>query len=188
MKTQTLSRKSILLEQLETSWEFFRPSMDDLSDEEFFWQARPEWWSIRKREDVRTPGCFGKGPWVLEDGPMRPDAEPMVTVAWLIGHLAGTMLVRGDYTFGGKSLSWNDLEFPHSASQALTFLDDAYGKWHAGLASLEEEALDVVGLCSYPEGLDPEMPFTSCWWWNNREFIHHTAEIGIIRYMSRLSN
>ena len=178
----------VLLEQLETSWELFRPKLEGLTDEEFFWQPVPQWWSIRRRNAVRTKAFIGKAEWVLEDGEMSFDNEPMTTIAWLIGHHASSMLLRNDYTFGAKSLKPDDIAFPGTAEDALAFLDEAQALWIKGVKTLSENDLDIIGLCSYPDGLDPEMPFSSVIWWTNRELIHHAAEIGIIREFYKLSS
>ena len=41
--------------------------------------------------------------------------------------------------------------------------------------------LDVVGRSQMPYGLDPDLPFGEILWWNNRELIHHGAEIALLR-------
>ena len=46
---------------------------------------------------------------------------------------------------------------------------------------MTDEQLDVPGFGQFPYGLDPQLPFISIVWWMNREFIHHSAEIALLR-------
>jgi hypothetical protein len=49
------------------------------------------------------------------------------------------------------------------------------------VGTLTDEQLDTVGFGQYPAGLDPTLPIIAIVWWVNREFIHHTAEIALLR-------
>jgi hypothetical protein len=47
------------------------------------------------------------------------------------------------------------------------------------------EQLDTPGFGQYPWGSDPEEPFISVIWEANLEFIHHMAEIALLRDLWR---
>jgi len=85
-----------------------------------------------------------------------------------------------DWTFGSRSLP-RRREFPSAAAGGLAAMDDAYRRWRDGLGTLTDDQLDVVGLSQLPYGLDPDLPFGDILWWNNRELIHHGAEIAMLR-------
>jgi len=83
----------------------------DLSEDEF-WEPLPGSWSVRRREECRTPNPFGPGEWVVDfDGGVAGAAvddradKPLTTIAWLFWHV-GSMAGRGaelDFLGGTKS-------------------------------------------------------------------------------------
>ena len=49
----------------------------------------------------------------------------------------------------------------------------------------DPEQLDTVGFCQYPWSDAAELPFISVVWAGNLEFIHHMAEIALLRDLYR---
>jgi hypothetical protein len=45
----------------------------------------------------------------------------------------------------------------------------------------------TVGFGQFPSGLDPRLPFIAVLWWMNKELIHHSAEIALLRDLYRAS-
>jgi hypothetical protein len=84
----------------------------DLSQDEYFWEPVPDCWSVRRRDECRTPNPFGAGEWVVDfDAAVVGRAvegkavEPVTTIAWLYWH-AGSMAGRAadlDFLGGTKS-------------------------------------------------------------------------------------
>ncbi len=179
--TFATTRLGLLLDQYATSYSMLRERMEGLTDAEYFWEPVPGSWNIRRRASAQTVQVTGKGEWVHEQARPAPTPAPMTTIAWRIGHLVGTQMLRCDYTFGTKSLQENDIAYLGNAADALAFLEQSHQAWHAGLTGLSDADLDVVGLSSYPHGLDPKIPFGPLIWWTNRELIHHGGEIGLLR-------
>lgn len=70
-----------------------------LTDEEFLWEPFPGSWSIRRREDCRTPNPFGGGALVADydvsviTSDYAGEGEPLTTIAWLMWH-CGSMAGR----------------------------------------------------------------------------------------------
>jgi hypothetical protein len=58
-------------------------------------------------------------------------------------------------------------------------------RWRDSVAAMPPEQLEVPGFGQYPNGSDPEEPFITVVWWTNLEFIHHMAEIALLRDLWR---
>jgi hypothetical protein len=174
------TRLGLLLDQYDTSYAMLRERLDGLTDAEYFWEPVANGWSIRRRAEATTT-AIGKGEWVFEDERNNPTPAPFTTIAWRLCHVAIWQMARCDYTFGTKSFAAHEIELPGCAAAALDFLERSHQAWRAGLTTLTDADLDVVGLSSYPDGLDTQIPFGPLLWWTNRELIHHGGEIGLLR-------
>jgi hypothetical protein len=179
--TPPLTRRGLLLDQYETSYTMLAERLPGLGDDEYFWEPAASCWSLRRQSEVRTARSFGAGEWRLEFERPEPAPAPVTTVAWRLCHLVSGQLLRYDWTFGRKELTMDALAFPGSAAEALAWMEQSHRAWQTGLKGLAEADLDVVGLSSYPQGLDPQLPFGAILWWTNRELIHHGAELGLLR-------
>lgn len=179
--TFSTTRLGLLLDQYDTEYGMLVDRLQGLTDAEYFWEPTPNSWRVCRREAAKTSQVVGKGDWVCEVEPGDPQPAPMATLAWRLCHIVTGQRLRWDYTFGTKTLTADDIEYPDSAVAALVFLDQSHQAWRAGLAGLADADLDVVGLSSYPDGLDPHVPFGPLLWWTNRDLIHHAGEIGLLR-------
>jgi hypothetical protein len=166
------TRLDLLLRQLDTSYDALRARLSGLSDEEYFWEPVPGCVSLHERD----------GRWQPDRGYPETDPPPFTTLARRLGHVAvECLLSRWDYTFGDRTLVPADISYPASAAEGLAQLDEAFTRWRGGLGTLADADLDVVGLSTMPWGLDPGLPFGDILWWNNRELIHHGAEMAVLR-------
>lgn len=179
--TFATTRLGLLVDQYDTSYAMLRERLTGLTDAEYFWEPVAGCWSLRRREAATTSHVTGKGAWVLEAEPGEQQTAPFTTLAWRLCHLVSGQMLRCDHTFGSKTLTMDDITFPDTAVAALTFMEQSHTAWRAGLASLSDADLDVVGLSAYPDGLDRHIPFGPLLWWTNREIIHHGGEIGALR-------
>jgi DinB superfamily len=152
-----------------------------LTDEEFLWEPAPGAWSIRRRGEATSPKPIGPGEWVL-DGRGDQYPAPVTTIAWRLGHLHSDFAGRWEWTFGGRRLA-PDLvvDFTPSAEEALERFWALMDRWRASVAAMTPEQLDTVGFGQYPWGSDPEEPFIDVILDSNFEFIHHMAEIALLR-------
>ena len=174
-------RVGLLLDQLETSVQLTRDRLTGLTDDEYFWEPAPDAWSLRRRGEATTERAYGAGEWVLDLG-SRPDPEPVTTIAWRLGHLISMFDDRWEWTFGSRSIAPEvNTEFTPVAAEALAQLWAGAERWGAAVGGLTDEQLDTVGFGQYPHGLDPHLPIISIVWWMNREFIHHAAEVALLR-------
>ena len=158
-------------------WERTRARVEGLSDDEYFWEPAPGCWSIRPRDDGR---------WVA-DGvfPSTPPA-PFTTIAWRMWHLidmygedrAPTWL---DVPAQGPAIGLDDPSGspPGSADEAVRLLERAHDRWDAHLDLVSEDQLAApIG----PVGrVYAERSRTSYVLHMLDEFVHHAAEIALLR-------
>jgi hypothetical protein len=174
-----------LSQQLSWHWEHHvRPGLDGLTDDEYFWEPVPGCWSIRPRGQAATAMAAGEGPLVADFEIPEPEPAPVTTIAWRIGHLlVGIFGERVASHFGGPPVSYQSMVWPATAAEALQQLDDVYALWIKGVAGLDEEAMArPVGPA---EGPFAEHPYAELVLHINREAIHHSAEVLLLRDLYR---
>lgn len=163
-------RLEVLNAQLQTAWFMLWAGLEGLSDEDYLWEPAPGSWTVRVHPDARWKRDAGTSPVVP-------------TIAWRMCTLAGTQLLRYDWTFGEHRLQWHDIDLPGSAAGAMAFLERAAVAWIQGCAGLTDADLDTP-LCQWPGGPHGR-PFAETLWWTNRELIAAGAEILLLRDLSR---
>jgi hypothetical protein len=118
----------------------------DLSDAEFFWEPFPGSWSIRPRDECRTPNPFGSGDWVadFDDGLVRASiqgtgVEPLTTIGWLMWHCGSMPGRAADLAFlGGDKAAESGWTSPYLADHPVfTSSNDAVGAMQTGWRSLD---------------------------------------------------
>ncbi len=157
-------------------WDRFTGRLAGLDDAEYFWAPAPGAWTLRRGYDGR---------WFLEGerDPQPPDPPPITTIAWRIGHVAGTTLVG----FAGRLYrSPTAIEYAPTVAELPGFLADAYGRWRAGVVGSDEDAWmarlgPAFGPYAESSRLDMALHVFD-------EVVHHTAEVALLRdlYQSRL--
>jgi hypothetical protein len=163
-------RLDVLNAQLQTSWFALWAGLEGLTDEEYLWEPAPGSWTVRVHPDAR---------WKRDAG-----ASPVApTIAWRMCTLAGTQLLRYDWTFGERRIQWHDIDLPGSAAGAMAFLERAAVAWIQECAGLTVGDLDTP-LCQWPGGPQGR-PFAETLWWTNRDLIAAGAEILLLRDMHR---
>ena len=167
-------RLGLLVDQLDASIEIARERLEGLTDEEYLWEPAPGAWSIRPQP---------AGHWGLEVVRPAPDPPPLTTIAWRLGHLHEGFVERWEWTFGARRDQV--VELSPSADEALDRFWAVMARWRDSVAGLTDEQMDMVGFGQFPHGLDPTLPFIAIVWWTNRELIHHTAEIALLRDLWR---
>lgn len=160
----------VLNAQLQTSWFMLWAGLEGLSDEEYTWEPASGSWSVRLHAD---------GIWKRDVG----EAVVAPTIAWRMCTLAGTQLLRYDWTFGDHRLQWHDIDLPGSAAGAMAFLERASAAWIHAAAGVTDADLEKP-LCDWPGGPQGRL-FAETLWWTNRELIAAGAEILLLRELSR---
>ena len=162
-------------------WERTWARLEGLTDDEYFWEPTPGCWSIRRRDD---------GTWAA-DGvfPSTPPA-PFTTIAWRLWHLidrygedrAPRWL---DVPAQGPAIGLDDPSGspPGTAADALALLDRAHARWDAHLDLVSEDQLaQPIGPVG---GGYAERTRTSYVLHMLDEFVHHGAEIAVLRDLWR---
>lgn len=119
-------------------------------------------------------------------GEPEPDDTPVTTIAWRLGHLHSCFAGQWEWTFGERRREPRLLvDFTPSADLALERFWQLIDRWRGSVAAVTEEQLDTVGFSQYPYGSDPDDPFITVVAGANLEFIHHMAEIALLRDLWR---
>ncbi|WNG93779.1 DinB family protein [Mycobacterium sp. ITM-2016-00318] len=157
-----------LADQLDFHWTHqLRPRLDGLTDDEYFWAPVPNCWTVHPDGtiDFHYP---------------EPAPAPFTTIAWRLAHvIVGVLAMRNHSHFDGPQADYQSWSYATDAVTALAQLDDAYGKWMAGVRALTDD--ELYRPCGPAEGPYADYPFIALVLHINREMIHHGAEIACIR-------
>jgi hypothetical protein len=163
-------------------WQRTRRRLDGLTDAEYVWEPAPGCWTIRERDDGR---------WVADQALPAPDPEPFTTIAWRLWHLidmygedrAPRWL---DVPPQGPAIGLDDPDGapPATAADAIATLERAHDRWDAHLALADNERLgETIGRVAGPEYAERTRGAYVLHMLD--EFIHHSAEIALLRDLWR---
>jgi hypothetical protein len=174
-----------LAEQLDWQWRHhFRPRLDGLTDEEYFWEPVAGCWNVRERGTSTAPRTAGAGEYVYEFAYPEPDPPPVTTIAWRLAHvIVGCLASRSASHFGGPPADWDSFSYAGTATHALGQLDDAYATWNKGVRALGQDGL--ARPCGPAEGPYADSRLAELVLHINREVLHHGAEIALLRDLYR---
>lgn len=147
-----------------------------LTDEEYFWEPIAGCWSVRDTADGYVTD------WEFP----APDPAPVTTIGWRLVHIISFLTEHGlrAVAFEDGKANWAPpSSTPGSAKEALVELDRAIGVWRSDLANVSEERLwQPMGAEAGPYATDPVAGFVEH---IHDEFIHHTAEVALLRDLYR---
>lgn len=177
-----MTRSERLADQLDWYWhKNLRPRLVGLTDEEYFWEPVRDCWSVRRRDASTTQLPEGSGQWVMDSVSPAPVPAPVTTIAWRLAHVIVSCLgYRVGWYFGGPAIDSETFEYAGTADEALRQLDEAYGRWNAGVRDLSDADLEN------PPSVGPErFPMENRVLHVNRELIHHGGEMALLRDLFR---
>ncbi|MER6211102.1 DinB family protein [Streptomyces sp. NPDC001642] len=123
---------------------------------------------------------------LAHEGEPEPDTTPITTIAWRLGHLHFQFAGAWEWTFGTRTQDPKQMvDFTPSATQTLATFWPVIDRWRAAVATVTEDQLNEVGFSQYPYGSDPDDPYIDVVAGSNLEFIHHMAEIALLRDLWR---
>jgi hypothetical protein len=174
-----------LAEQLDWHWQNqLRPRLTGLTDEEYFWEPAAGCWSIRRRGTSTAPRAVGGGEFLFDYGHPPPDPPPVTTIAWRLAHLIVDVLgARNAMLFGGPPVEWETYPYSGTAAGALDQFDSAYAFWSKNVRGLGTDGLAQP--CGPASGPYADYPIAALVLHNNREMLHHGAEIALLRDLYR---
>jgi hypothetical protein len=175
-QTMAIAWNKELLDQMDFAWDLqFLPRMKGLTDEEYLWEPVEGCWSVRQD---------GDGGWTVDRARPEPVPPPFTTIAWRLLHIAIPIFgVRASNHFGDGSVSFETISIPGTAAGAMELLTEHHDRWREGVAALGEQ--DLERPCGPAEGPFAEAPIAALVLHINREFLHHAAEIMLLRDLYR---
>ena len=166
-------------------WRRLRTRVEGLRDEEYFWEPASGCWTVRQRAD---------GTWMADWPLPRPEPEPFTTIAWRLWHLIDMYGENRapkwlDVPAQGDPIGLDDPDGapPSAAADAVALLERAHDRWDAHLGLVTEEGLgEPVGRVAGPQY--GERTRAAYVLHMLDEFIHHGAEIALLRDLWRWQN
>ena len=173
--------KSDLVDLSNEVWQRTRSRLDGMSDAEYLWEPTPGSWTIRLRSD---------GHWRADIVAPQPDPEPFTTIAWRLWHLIDMYGEnRAPRWLGvapqGPAIGLDDPDGtpPATAGEAVRLLERAHERWHAHLSLASDDSLgELVGSVGGPYADRTRASYVLHML---DEFIHHGAEIALLRDLWR---
>lgn len=162
-------------------WQRTRQRLDGLTDQEYFWEPAPGCWSIRPTAD---------GTMRADRARPTPEPAPFTTIAWRMWHLI-------DMYGEDRAPRWLDVPPqgiavgpddpdatpPANAAEALATLERAHDRWEAHLALVTDEQLAApIGPIGGEYGDRARASYVLHML---DEFIHHAAEVSLLRDLWR---
>ncbi|MFQ5811759.1 MAG: DinB family protein [Anaerolineae bacterium] len=185
MMQQTVA---LLATEMDEAWGTLRGCLEGLTDEEFFWEPVPGCWTVHPSEDGR---------WVVDYADPAPEPPPFTSIAWRLVHVAACKVMYHEYAFGPGKLTWGELEIPHTAADAIAWLEEGHARLRAALDGLSDadpstsrrgelvepsgQALEEMRLTNWG---DPWSTWRIFWTMISHD-LHHGAEIGCLRDLYR---
>lgn len=119
-------------------------------------------------------------------GVPEPDRTPVTAIAWRLAHLHVQFAGGWEWTFGERRQDPEAVGRLHPVRRLRTRTVLAAGRPLARQRRpVTDEQLDTVGFSQYPYGSAPDDPFAAVLAGANLEFIHHMAEIALLRDLWR---
>lgn len=153
--------------------------LDDVDDEDCFWEPGEGCWSVRRREDAGQ--AWGAGDWVCEDAWPAPDPLRLTTIAWRLAHLAAWTEVYRSFAFDEVGVDLMHAEVPGTRDGLVAWLGVAQDRFAANVEACDEAAL----LELRPTFFGPPRPLHDLISTIVVEHTHHGAEIGVLRDLRR---
>lgn len=162
---------------VDEAWSIIQPNLAGLTDEEYFWEPATPCWSVRRRSEQTTADSWGRGEFAVETS-FGADPQPvMTTIAWRLVHAYDCFRDYASRAFGHGPLDWNDIEIPGTAALATQMMTDAVEQVRQYLEGTDGVLFEQEADRPHWLLLDKAVV----------EWIHHCAEIGVLRTMFRVA-
>jgi hypothetical protein len=119
-------------------------------------------------------------------GPPEPDLAPVTTIAWRLGHLHSDFAGRWEWTFGERRRQPDLLvDFTPSATVAVERFWALMDRWRDSVEAMTPSSSTRPASANTPGVRIPTSRSSSSSWGANLEFIHHMAEVALLRDLWR---
>jgi len=132
-QNRSMSRVELLMATMDEGYARLRSRLVGLGDEEFSWLPVPEAWTIYKDRRDR---------WTYNYAVPDPDPAPLTTIGWQLVHLGTCKVMYHEWAYGAARLTFHELEIPHTASGALSLLEEGQRQLRNDLLGTSELQLD----------------------------------------------
>jgi hypothetical protein len=137
-----VTRAEMLGFMMNEAYSRLRARLEALTDEEFFWQPRPNSWTIYEDRP---------GHWTYHYEIPDPDPAPLTTIGWQIVHVATCKLMYHEWAYGHAKMTFPDIEIPGTAAGAIDLLDRGHELLVGDLESEADSQLDRERLTNWGE-------------------------------------
>jgi hypothetical protein len=165
---------NLLKDQTDEAWNGLTSLLENLTDDEFFWEPVPNCWTVHPDEGGR---------WVVDYAKPAPDPPPFTTIGWRLSHLATCKWMYYEYAFGSAKLTWDDLDIPHTAADTISQLTSGHKLLRGALDTMNDAGLSEMRLTNWGDS----WPTWRIFWTMLSHDLHHGAEIGCLRDLYRAS-
>jgi hypothetical protein len=156
------------------AWGYLRHLLVGLTDAEFFWEPVPDCWRIYPAENGR---------WTYDYQLPPPQPSPLTTIGWRLVHLASCKVMYHEYAFGPGKLTFPELTIPHTAADAVQWLEYGHTQLTAALVQSTAVTLQQPARTNWGEWV----PTWRIFWIMISHDLQHGAEIGCLRDLYRLT-
>lgn len=177
----TASMRTELLGQSDWAWARTQARLEDLTDDELFWEPYPGCWTLRQLRD---------GTWLSDGIGTEPEVPPLTTIVWRIVHLIGCYGAARNSEWMAVQVEPGPLESwdvtPTTAAEARATLAQAHERWRQVLLATDD---DTLGLALGPIGGQYAEASRAAFLIHQLdEIVHHAAEIGLMRDLYRAAS
>jgi hypothetical protein len=157
--------------QFETAWKLTQYHLDGLTTEECLWRPARAGLHVHKAAD---------GSWCA-DWPDREsyDIGPP-SIAWITWHIGFWWSMVLEHSFGGATLSREDVTWPGSADGTREWIGQLQSRWQAAIDRISDDELRSTQRTRWPFR---DRPFGDVIAWVNVELTKNAAEIGYARFL-----
>jgi len=139
MNNQTVN---LLATHMDEAYQTLRQRLNGLSDAEFLWEPVPGCWSL-------LPDVSGR--WVVDYITPDPEPPPFTTIGWRIVHVATCKVMYYEYAFCPAKLTWDTLDYPHTAESAVALLEEDHSRFKLVINKLNDMDLESFRLTNWGE-------------------------------------
>ena len=126
------------------SWDYLDRLLSGISDQEFFWEPVSNCWRIYQAEDGR---------WSYDYQIPHPEPSPLTTIGWRLVHIGSCKIIYYEYAFGPAKQTFPELVIPHTAAEAVQWLEQGHSLLKAELTQCSDTTLEQEALTNWGEWL-----------------------------------